>query len=60
MARPGWWWPASQTEVTQHQVVELARAGAEIIELDVDDLLARRVAGASRRAAGRRRCSERT
>jgi uncharacterized protein YgbK (DUF1537 family) len=32
----------SQTEVTHHQVVELARAGAEIIELDVDELLARR------------------
>jgi len=32
----------SQTEVTHHQVVELARAGAEVIELDVDKLLARR------------------
>jgi uncharacterized protein YgbK (DUF1537 family) len=32
----------SQTEVTHHQVVELARAGAEVIELDVDELLARR------------------
>ena len=32
----------SQTEVTHHQVVELARAGAEIVELDVDELLARR------------------
>jgi uncharacterized protein YgbK (DUF1537 family) len=32
----------SQTEVTYHQVVELARAGAEIIELDVDELLVRR------------------
>ena len=32
----------SQTEVTHHQVVELARAGAEVIELDVDALLARR------------------
>ncbi|MGE3910932.1 MAG: four-carbon acid sugar kinase family protein [Chloroflexota bacterium] len=31
----------SQTEVTGHQVVELARAGAEILELDVDALLAR-------------------
>jgi uncharacterized protein YgbK (DUF1537 family) len=31
----------SQTEVTQHQVVELARAGAEVIALDVDELLAR-------------------
>ena len=32
----------SQTEVTHHQVVELARAGAEIVELDIDELLARR------------------
>jgi len=31
----------SQTDVTRDQVVELARAGAEIIELDVDELLAR-------------------
>jgi D-threonate/D-erythronate kinase len=31
----------SQTEVTHHQVVELARAGAEVLELDVDELLAR-------------------
>jgi D-threonate/D-erythronate kinase len=31
----------SQTEVTHHQVVELARAGAEVLELDVDKLLAR-------------------
>lgn len=30
----------SQTEVTQHQVVELARSGARVIELDVDELLA--------------------
>jgi uncharacterized protein YgbK (DUF1537 family) len=32
----------SQTDVTHHQVVELARAGAEIVALDVDELLARR------------------
>jgi uncharacterized protein YgbK (DUF1537 family) len=32
----------SQTEVTRHQVVELARAGAEVIKLDVDKLLTRR------------------
>jgi uncharacterized protein YgbK (DUF1537 family) len=32
----------SQTEVTHHQIVELARAGAEVIELDVDALLAHR------------------
>ena len=32
----------SQTEVTQHQVVELARAGAEVIPLDIDELLTRR------------------
>jgi uncharacterized protein YgbK (DUF1537 family) len=32
----------SQTEVTHHQVVELARAGAGVMELDVDELLARR------------------
>ena len=31
----------SQTEVTGHQIVELARAGAEVIELDIDELLAR-------------------
>ena len=37
----------SQTEVTQHQVVELARAGARVIELDVDELLARRRLAAS-------------
>ena len=43
----------SQTEVTQHQVVELARAGAEILELDVDALLARPALAvqAGRRAA---------
>jgi uncharacterized protein YgbK (DUF1537 family) len=43
----------SQTEVTHHQVVELARAGAEILELDVDDLLARPAltAATGRRAA---------
>jgi uncharacterized protein YgbK (DUF1537 family) len=31
----------SQTEVTHHQVVELSRAGAEVLELDLDELLAR-------------------
>jgi D-threonate/D-erythronate kinase len=31
----------SQTEVTYHQVVELSRSGAEVLELDVDELLAR-------------------
>ena len=43
----------SQTEVTHHQVVELARAGAEVLELDVDDLLARPsvATSAGRRAA---------
>lgn len=41
----------SQTEVTHHQIVELARAGAEILELDVDELLARPSVAA---AAGRR------
>jgi uncharacterized protein YgbK (DUF1537 family) len=43
----------SQTEVTQHQVVELERAGAEVIELDVDELLGRPAAAtvAGRRAA---------
>jgi uncharacterized protein YgbK (DUF1537 family) len=43
----------SQTEVTHHQVVELARAGAEILELDVDELLARSsvATAAGRRAA---------
>jgi len=39
--------------VTHHQVVELARAGAEILELDVDELLARPslAPAAGRRAA---------
>jgi uncharacterized protein YgbK (DUF1537 family) len=32
----------SQTDVTHHQVVELARAGAAVMDLDVDELLARR------------------
>lgn len=32
----------SQTEVTHHQVVELVRAGAEVIEIDLNELLARR------------------
>jgi uncharacterized protein YgbK (DUF1537 family) len=43
----------SQTEVTHHQVVELRRAGAEILELDVDDLLVRPsvASAAGRRAA---------
>jgi uncharacterized protein YgbK (DUF1537 family) len=41
----------SQTEVTHHQVVELARAGAEIVEIDVDELLARPSVAT---AAGRR------
>ena len=43
----------SQTEVTGHQVVELARAGAQILELDVDELLARPslALAAGRRAA---------
>ncbi|MCC6178248.1 MAG: four-carbon acid sugar kinase family protein [Chloroflexi bacterium] len=40
----------SQTEVSQHQVVELARAGACVLELDVDELLTRRAA----EQAGRR------
>ena len=31
----------SQTEVTHHQGVELARAGAEVLALDVDEVLAR-------------------
>ncbi|MCC7372460.1 MAG: four-carbon acid sugar kinase family protein [Chloroflexi bacterium] len=44
----------SQTEVTGHQVVELARAGAEVLELDVDELLARPAlaVAAGRRAVG--------
>ena len=43
----------SQTEVTHHQIVELARAGAEVIQLDVDELLAHRsvAENAGRRAA---------
>jgi uncharacterized protein YgbK (DUF1537 family) len=43
----------SQTEVTGHQIVELARAGAEILELAIDELLARRsvALAAGRRAA---------
>jgi uncharacterized protein YgbK (DUF1537 family) len=43
----------SQTEVTHHQVVELGRAGAEVLELDVDGLLTRRslAEAAGRRAA---------
>jgi uncharacterized protein YgbK (DUF1537 family) len=41
----------SQTEVTQHQVVELARAGAEVLPLDVDEVLARPAVAL---AAGRR------
>lgn len=43
----------SQTEVTHHQVVELTRAGAEAIELDVDALLGQRslAASAGRQAA---------
>jgi uncharacterized protein YgbK (DUF1537 family) len=32
----------SQTEVTHHQVVELVRAGAEVVEIDLHALLARR------------------
>ena len=43
----------SQTEVTRHQVMELSRAGAEVLELDVDELLARPslAVAAGRRAA---------
>jgi uncharacterized protein YgbK (DUF1537 family) len=41
----------SQTEVTHHQVVELARAGAEVLEVDVDALLGRPAVAT---AAGRR------
>jgi len=43
----------SQTDVTHHQVVELVRAGAEAIELDVDTLLGGRgqALAAGRRAA---------
>ncbi len=44
----------SQTDVTDHQIVELTRAGAEAIELDIDDLLGRRsqaVAAGQRAAA---------
>jgi uncharacterized protein YgbK (DUF1537 family) len=41
----------SQTEVTHHQIVELARAGAEPVELDLDELLAR---PSIARTAGRR------
>jgi len=41
----------SQTDVSDDQVVELARAGAEVIELDVDALLSRRRAA---EAAGAR------
>ena len=43
----------SQTEVTGHQIVELARAGAEVIDLDIDELLARPsvALAAGRRAA---------
>lgn len=41
----------TQTEVTHHQVVELARAGAQIVPLDVAELLARPIVAA---AAGRR------
>jgi uncharacterized protein YgbK (DUF1537 family) len=43
----------SQTEVSHHQVVELARAGAETIDLDVDALLGQRslADAAGRRAA---------
>lgn len=41
----------SQTEVTRHQVVELARAGAEILDVDMDQLLERPVVAL---AAGRR------
>lgn len=44
----------SQTEITQHQVVELARAGARVIELDVDELLAgRRLAESAGEEAAR-------
>jgi uncharacterized protein YgbK (DUF1537 family) len=52
--RPPWLVVAgSQTEVTHHQVVELQRAGAEVLELDLDDLLSRRsvALAAGRRAA---------
>ncbi|MFN8635117.1 MAG: four-carbon acid sugar kinase family protein [Chloroflexota bacterium] len=43
----------SATEVTHHQVVELERAGAEMVGLDVDELLARPslALAAGRRAA---------
>lgn len=43
----------SQTDVTHDQVVELTRAGAEAIEVDVDELLGRRslAVAAGRRAA---------
>jgi uncharacterized protein YgbK (DUF1537 family) len=43
----------SQTEVTHHQVVELSRAGAEVLALDLDELLARPsvAMAAGRRAA---------
>jgi uncharacterized protein YgbK (DUF1537 family) len=37
----------SQTDVTHHQVVELVRAGAEVIEIDLHDLLARRSGAAN-------------